>query len=132
MSDGQTLDASRHREHPRGTGLLALSAITAALGAVACCILPLAFISLGISSASMVFLHDFGLYQPYLIGFAILAIGYGFYQVYWRRLVYTEGAACALPLASRLVRVELWVGAIIVALAASFPIWILALIPNYP
>ena len=130
MFASKTKGLSRNGEQRYGVCLLVTGGIIAAFGAVASCVLPLAFTLLGISDVWLANLHDVGLYQPYLIGFAILAIGYGFYQVYWHRLACTDGDLCALPLPSLVVRSGLWVGTIIVVLAASFPIWFPALVPN--
>ena len=132
MSDAKSIVTVQADDQSHGTGLLAASGVAAAIGAASCCVLPLAFTLLGISGAWMANLRALSPYQPYLIGLAVLALGYGFYQVYWRQPACAEGDACARPLPNRLVKSGLWSGAIVVAIAASFPIWFPAVVPYLP
>ena len=132
MSDAKSMVSAHANEQPRGTGLVAAGGIAAAIGAASCCVLPLAFTLLGISGAWMANLRALSPYQPYLIGLAVLTLGYGFYQVYWRQQACAEGDACARPLPNRLVKTGLWGGTIIVAIAASFPIWFPVVVPYLP
>lgn len=132
MSDANSITATQDNEQSRGTGLWAVGGIAAAIGAASCCVLPLAFTLLGISGAWMANLRALSPYQPYLIGLAVLALGYGFYQVYWHQPACAEGDACAQPLPNRLVKTGLWGGTIIVAIAASFPIWFPTVVPYLP
>lgn len=132
MSDAKSIVSVHGNEQSRGAGLLAVGGIAAALGAASCCILPLGFTLLGISGAWMANLRGLSPYQPHLIGLAVVALGYGFYQVYWRQPACAEGNACARPLPNRLVKSGLWSGAIIVAVAAPFPIWFPAVVPYLP
>lgn len=116
----------------RDTGLFTVGGILAALAATSCCILPLALTVLGVSGAWMANLRALSPYQPYFIGLAVLALGYGFYQVYWRRPACADGDACAKPLPNRLVKLGLWTGAVIVVMAASFPLWFPLIVPYLP
>ncbi len=133
MSDTKTIASSQSSEQPRGTGFLATGGgMAAALAAASCCVLPLAFTLLGISGAWMANLRALSPYQPYLIGLAVLLLGYGFYQVYRSQPACAEGDACARPFPNRLVKSGLWVGAIIIVIAASFTFWFPAIVPYLP
>ena len=132
MTDSKTIGQSQSGSEPRGTGLLATGGIVAAIGAASCCVLPLALTLLGVSGAWMANLRTLSPYQPYFIGLAVLAIGYGFYQVYWRQPACEDGDACARPLPNRLVKTALWSGAVIVAIAATFPVWFPVIVPYLP
>lgn len=132
MTDSKTLAPAQSGSEPRGTALLATSGIVAAIGAASCCVLPLALTLLGVSGAWMANLRALSPYQPYFIGLAAVAIGYGFYQVYWRQPACEDGDACARPLPNRLVKSGLWSGAAIIAIAATFPIWFPAVVPYLP
>jgi mercuric ion transport protein len=133
MSEAEQLAPSESPAEGRGVGLLTLGGVTAAIAATSCCVLPLALTVAGISGAWMANLRALSAYQPYFIGLAVLALGYGFYQVYWRGpAACAEGDACAQPLPNRIVKSALWSGAVIVAIAASFPVWFPMLVPYLP
>lgn len=131
-TDTKTVASAPSSSETRGTGLLAVGGIVAAIGATSCCVLPLALTLVGVSGAWMANLRALSPYQPYFMGLAALAIGYGFYQVYWRRPACEDGDACARPLPNRAVKAALWSGAVIVAIAASFPVWFPAVVPYLP
>ncbi|MEO1264891.1 MAG: mercuric transporter MerT family protein [Pseudomonadota bacterium] len=132
MTEAKTISQTQSGSEPRGTGLLATGGIVAAIGAASCCVLPLALTLLGVSGAWMANLRALSPYQPYFIGLAAVAIGYGFYQVYWRQPACEDGDACARPLPNWLVKSGLWSGAAIIAISATFPIWFPAVIPYLP
>jgi len=112
---------------PGGTGFQRLAAAGGIFGAVAastCCVLPLLLAVLGIGGAWMSSLRALAPYQPYFIGLAVAAIGYGFYQSYWKpRAACGEGKACAAPAPNGLARSGLWLATAIVAMVISFPYW---------
>ena len=98
--------------------------ILGALAASSCCVLPLALTLLGVSGAWMANLRALAAYQPYFIGVAILALSYGFYQVYWKpKVACAVGDACARPMNNRLVKSGLWLGTFIMLTALTFPYW---------
>ncbi len=103
-------------------GLAAAGGIVGALAASACCILPLVLFSLGAGGVWVGRLAALSPYQPYFIGFAALAIAFGFRQVYWRSAAAcAEGAACVRPLPRRLVKTALWSAAALIAVASVYP-----------
>lgn len=132
MTDLKTIASTQTSSEPRVTGLLATGGIVAAIGAASCCVLPLALTLLGVSGAWMANLRALSPFQPYFIGLAAVALGYGFYQVYWRQPACEDGDACARPLPNRLVKTGLWSGTVIVAIAGSFPVWFPVIVPYLP
>jgi len=101
-----------------------LTAIAGVLGAIAassCCVLPLLFVSLGVSGAWIGNLTALAPYQPYILALTVAVLGYGFYSVYWRPRRACSDGTCERPLPSRSVKLGLWLGTILVAVALIFP-----------
>jgi mercuric ion transport protein len=101
-----------------------LTVIAGVLGAIAassCCVLPLVFVSLGVSGAWIGNLTALAPYQPYFVAFTVAVLGYGFYSVYWRSRQACSDGTCERPLPSRAVKLGLWLGTILVAVALVFP-----------
>ena len=112
---------------------LATGGILAALGATTCCVLPLALTLLGVSGAWMANLRALSPYQPYFLALSGMAIGYGFYQVYWKpRKACAEGQVCARPMSGNIVKTALWAGAVLVLITATFPLWFPTVLPYLP
>lgn len=100
-----------------------VSSVLAFLGVVSCCGLPIiagALAWLGIGAAQLSF---FAQYRPVFIGIAIVALLFGFWQVYFRKgssCCTAKNDCCATPEneekpKSQLVqKVFLWIGAIVV------------------
>lgn len=102
--------------------LAAAGGVLGALAASTCCLMPLALFSLGVSGVWIGWLAALSPYQPWFIGFAALAIGYGFWQVYGRpaRTCAMNGA-CARPLSRRLVKTALWSATALTITAVAWP-----------
>ncbi len=128
-------------------GLAAAGGILGAIAASSCCIVPLLLTVAGVSGAWMANLRALAPYQPIFIGITALFVAYGFYLVYWRpRRVAARGAAalgagvdgeacaaCARPaVPSAVVKSALWLAAVMVLLAATFPIWFFWIEPYLP
>lgn len=106
----------------RGMGLAAIGGLTGAVAATACCIVPLVLFTLGVGGVWVGRLASLSPYQPYFIGFAVLAIAYGFWQVYGRpKAACADGDACARPLPRRLVKTSLWSATVLVLAAIVYP-----------
>lgn len=114
-------EAARNSPKAGPAGLAAASGVAGAMAASACCILPLVLFSLGTGGVWVGRLAALSPYQPYFIGFAALAIGYGFRQVYRRPAECAEGEVCARPLPKRLVKSALWSAAALIAVALVYP-----------
>jgi len=117
-----------------GASKIALTGgILGALGASACCVLPLALTLLGVGGAWMANLRAMAPYQPFFLALAVVSLGYGFYQVYWKPgTACTGGEACAKPLPNRFVKTGLWLGTFIVVVALIFPLWFPLILPYLP
>ena len=105
-------------ERAPGNSALRLTAIGGIFGAIAassCCIAPLVLFSLGISGAWIGKLTALAPYQPYFIVATLACLGYGYWLVYRRKaIICAEGAACARPLPSHIVKAGLVLATILV------------------
>jgi mercuric ion transport protein len=101
--------------------LTAIGGILGAIAASSCCVVPLLFVSLGVSGAWIGNLTALAPYQPYILGLTVAVLGYGFYSVYWRPRQVCSDGTCEQPLPHRAVKVGLWLGIILVAVALIFP-----------
>lgn len=102
-------------------GMAAAGGALGALAATACCILPLILFALGAGGVWIGRLASLSPYQPYFIAFALVSIGFGFWQVYRRPKACAEGDACARPLPRRLVKTALWSALVLVIVAIVYP-----------
>ncbi|MGH6846475.1 MAG: mercuric transporter MerT family protein [Methylocella sp.] len=101
--------------------LTAIGGIVGAIAASSCCIAPLVLFSLGISGAWIGNLTALAPYQPYFIAATLACLGYGYWLVYRReKIACAEGAACARPLPSHIVKAGLILATIIIAGAIAF------------
>lgn len=98
--------------------LVAAGGILGAILASSCCILPLIFLSLGISGAWMGNLTAMAPYQPIFTLLTFAFLGYGYYLVYWKsKVACVEGEACATPTSNRTVKISLFAGTLLVMAA---------------
>ncbi len=123
MSDAET--GLIKERGPILRGIAATGGVLGALGASACCILPLLFVLLGVSGAWIGQLTALEPFKPYFLGFGTLSVALGFWRVYGRpTTVCKEGAACAArPLPGRLVKGALWLAALLLLLSATVTYW---------
>jgi mercuric ion transport protein len=102
---------------------LALAAISAAIGASACCIGPVVFslIGAGALSAASVRLEP---YRPWFIAFAVGLIGTAFYGAY--RPVGDEVCAngSCTPQSKRPLKILAWIVAALAAILIAFPYYV--------
>ena len=100
--------------------LAAGGAVSTAVLSAACCIGPLVLTFLGLGGVSLALALE--PYRPwFLVGTALL-LGTGFYLSYWRpHRECGEGEECVMPRVSRFGRVALWIAALVVVVAATFP-----------
>jgi mercuric ion transport protein len=101
--------------------LTAIGGILGAIAASSCCVLPLLFVSVGVSGAWIGNLTALAPYQPYFVALTVAVLGYGFYSVYWRPQQACSDGKCERPLPSRAVKLGLWLGTVLVAVALIFP-----------
>ena len=106
---------------PKGrTGLLAAGGLIGGVLASSCCVLPLAFVSLGISGAWIGQLTALSPYQPYFLIAALALLGAGFWQAYWRKPeVCVPNSVCAKPRSGAVAKYVLWIGTLFVFAALT-------------
>lgn len=113
-------------ETPKGdrTGWLATGALIGAGLASACCVVPLLFVTLGISGAWIANLTALEPYKPYVGALTLALLGLGFWHVYLKpKPPCEDGSYCARPQSARTTKVVLWLGLAIVILALSIDWW---------
>lgn len=115
---------SSQTENKKGGNLLAAGGIVGAILASSCCIVPLILITFGVSGA---WIGSLSALEPYKPIFILIAVGFlaaGFWHVYFKKPEPCEDDSyCAKPAASRLTKISLWVGTIIVLLALTIDYW---------
>jgi len=110
------------------TKLVAAGGILGAIGASACCIVPLVLFSLGVGGVWIGRLTALSPYQPVFIALTFGFLGYGYWLVYRKpAAACADGAACARPLPNRVVKAALWAATALVVLALAWP-WLLPII----
>ena len=102
-------------KQPSKVGLAAgLSAVGSVLAASTCCLPVLPFVLAAGVAGSARFLSSFvGALRPYLLGFSVLLIAFGFYQ--------SRRASQCNAKPSTLSQVLLWLSALIVAISILLP-----------
>ncbi len=109
------------------TGLLAGAGVIAAFLSSTCCIVPFAFVSLGIGGAWMSNLTALAPWQPLFLLAAAALIGSGFYARSKRRnRTFADGSYCATDRSDQVLSIILWFGVALTVLAAIFP-WAVSL-----
>jgi mercuric ion transport protein len=98
-----------------------------AIGAIlasTCCVVPLLFVSLGISGVWIGNLTTFEPYKPYFAGVALVFIGLGFRQVYFKaKPACVDGSYCAKPQSTVITKTALWLSTVVVLLALTISWW---------
>lgn len=98
----------------KGTLAAAISAVGSVLAAATCCLPVLPFVLAAGTAGSARFLSSFvGTLRPYLLGFSVLLIAFGFYQ--------SRRASQCNCKPSVLNQVVLWLSALIVAISILLP-----------
>lgn len=100
----------------------ATGAVLGGIAALSCCVMPLAFVVVGVSGAWIANLTALSPYQPVFIALAVGSILYGHWANYRARRACAASAACARPPAQRLIDTGLWAGTlfVVVAVAANY------------
>ena len=116
-------------EQPKATasrrpGWFAAGGVGGAILASTCCIAPLLLLMLGVSGAWMGNLTALEPYKPYAAAVALVFIGLGFRQVYFKpKGACAEDSYCARPQASRITKSALWLATVLVLLALTISWW---------
>lgn len=98
-------------------------ALFAAVGASACCTVPLAMLGLGLSTAGIS--TFFEPLRPYFLGATAIALSFAFYYAFVRKPECAEGEACATPNPTlrRASKIGVIAAIPLVAAFAMFPIY---------
>ncbi len=111
--------SSDHRQ-----GWFAAAGVAGALLASTCCIVPLVLLTIGVSGAWIGNLTALQPFKPYFAAVALVFVGLGFRQVYFRPAAScAEGTLCSRPRSSAIVRSALWIAALLVASALTVNWW---------
>jgi len=103
---------------------LAAGGVIGAVMASSCCIAPLVLLTLGVSGAWIGNLTALEPYKPVFLGVALVFIGLGFRQVYFKpKPACEDGSYCARPERAIVTKTALWVATLVVVLAASIDRW---------
>lgn len=108
-----------NRPAPESVSILAGAA--AALGASSCCVLPLALVTLGVSSAWLARLRALEPFYPEFVGLAIAAFAFAFWRLYLRPVPCEADDACAIPAVRRRQRIVFWVTLVAAHALVLFP-----------
>lgn len=108
----------------RRQGWFAAGGVVGAILASTCCIAPLVLLSLGISGAWIGNLTALEPYKPIFAGVALIFIGLGFRQVYFKtRPACEDGSYCARPESALIAKFALWLSTALVVLALTINWW---------
>ena len=103
-------------------GVVLAGSVISGVLASACCVGPLVFALLGISGAA--FAQRFEPLRPYLLVLTYGLLGGAFYLTYRPAAADCgPGAACEMPRVNRAGKVGLWIAAVVVMLATTFPLY---------
>lgn len=107
-------------------------AIFAAVASSLCCILPVVAVMFGLGAFGVA--SVFETLRPYFLVLAVAALGFSFYQAYFRKGACAEDEACATKPVGRLNRLMIWVALAIVLAIGAFPYYsgyVLAAVDRY-
>lgn len=108
----------------RRQGWLAVGSVIGAILASACCIGPLVLLMLGVSGAWIGNLAALEPYKPIFAGVALVFIGLGFRQVYFKpKHACEDGSYCARPESALITKSALWLSTALVVLALTINWW---------
>ena len=108
----------------RKKGWFATGSVIGAILASTCCIAPLVLLMLGVSGAWFGILTALEPFKPIFAGVALVFIGLGFRQVYFKPKVACEdGSYCARPESALITKSALWLSTVLIVLALTINWW---------
>jgi mercuric ion transport protein len=96
-----------------------LGAIVAAVVSSLCCILPVLAAIFGLGAFGIA--SVFETLRPYFLVLAVAALGFSFYQVYFREEACEPGEACATKTVGRMNKMMIWFALLGALAIAAFP-----------
>ncbi len=104
------------------TTLASAGSVLAAVGASACCVVPMVLLSFGVTGAWLANFNALYPYKSYLISTAVTLLAARFFWVYRKRRECREnGAACPAAVSSRFNKAAIWVSTTLIAVAIGLP-----------
>lgn len=105
-----------------------VSGIFASIAAVSCCIGPVLFAVLGVSSTGV--LSKMEPYRPYLTILTIILLGAAFYLTYRKKEAEEckTDSYCANPKADKWNKIILWSATVLILAFLTFPYWSIYLV----
>ena len=97
-----------------------IASVVAALGATACCVVPLAFVTLGLGGAWLATVRSLEPAQPLFAAVAIGSLGFAFHSLYVQPRRCEPGDACLSPTVLKRQRIIFWVVAANIAALGLF------------
>jgi mercuric ion transport protein len=92
-----------------------------ALGALACCVLPLVLVSIGVGGAWVAQLRALERFFPVFAGVAVAAFAFVFYRMYVRPAPCGPDTACAAPQTRRRYQITFWAALVLAAGLMGLP-----------
>jgi mercuric ion transport protein len=93
----------------------------AALLAGACCVAPLALVSVGLSGAWLANFQLFEPYRPVFIAIALAALGFAGWRIYRPLPACEAGQTCAMPQVRRGYKIGFWMVAALLLAMVGVP-----------
>ena len=104
------------------TTLASAGSVLAAVGASACCVVPLVLLSFGVTGAWLANFNALYPYRPYLIGITLALLLARYVWVYRnRRECREKGTVCRAAFSSRFNKATVWVSTALIATAIGLP-----------
>ena len=108
----------------RKKGWFAAGGVVGAILASTCCVAPLVLLMLGVSGAWIGNLTALEPYKPIFAGVALVFIGLGFRQVYFKvQPVCEDGSYCGRPESALITKSALWLSTVLVVVALTINWW---------
>jgi len=117
--------SERTRANKTGLWLLIAGTLTA-VGASACCVIPLILLTLGIGGSWLSSLSLLEPYRPLFIGATVLLLSFAFHRIYLAPRVCDPGSSCAQRNVIKRPRLAFWIAATLAFGLIAVP-WLLPL-----
>jgi mercuric ion transport protein len=105
---------------------LLLAGTLTAIGASACCVIPLMLLTLGIGGSWLSSLSLLEPYRPLFIGATVLLLAFSFHRIYLAPRVCDPGSSCAQDNAIKHLRLAFWIVSTIALGLIALP-WLIPL-----
>src|SRR5690606_13414126 len=101
-----------------------LGAALAAIGASACCVVPLVLVLMGISGAWIAILTALDAWRPWFSGATLICLALAFWNVYGPASRCRSDGECLDPWVLRRRRRWLWIATVLITLLLLFPYYV--------